>query len=68
MDKGRDRDLAIPNRTSMKELLEQITEKLDLIYQKAFQSNELSTVQLIVEVDDLIDELKSKVIKQNELS
>ena len=48
----------------MDELFKQITERLDQIYQKAFLENELSTLNLIVEVDDLVDELKARVSEQ----
>ena len=45
-----------------KEIFDRIAEKLDQVYQQAFQKNELSTINLIVEIDDLVDILKTEAI------
>ena len=51
-----------------KEIFDRITEKLDQVYQLAFQKNELSTVNLIVEIDDLVDMVKTEAIRKGLIS
>ena len=52
----------------MQELFDSITNKLDQVYHEAFKNNELSVLDKVVELDDLVDELKTLLISKKLLS